>query len=213
MDSFEFLETDLIRVGISIVIGVIIGFEREYHNKSAGLRTFTLVSFGACIFTILSERMGMGSETDRIAANIVTGIGFLGAGVIFKSENRLSGITTATTIWAAASLGMAAGSGHYVLAFTGVAIVIVVLSLLIPLQKIIDARNFVRLYKITTPNVKEIDYGIELMKKFELNAVIVGQIMDGNSVETTWELSGKRNHHDEFVVALLKDSVINHFQY
>ncbi|WP_313361308.1 MgtC/SapB family protein, partial [Empedobacter sp.] len=73
------IQNELILICISIIIGVLIGTEREYRNKSAGLRTFILVSFGSCLFTILSIRIGVGNP-DRLAANIITGIGFLGAG-------------------------------------------------------------------------------------------------------------------------------------
>ena len=91
------LQNELGQILVSLLIGLLIGGEREYHNKSAGLRTFILISFGACLCTILSIKIG-GSSPDRIAANIITGIGFLGAGAIFKDENKVSGITTASTI-------------------------------------------------------------------------------------------------------------------
>lgn len=212
MEIFNNFQTDLIGILVAIALGIVIGFEREYQTKTAGLRTFTLVSFGACIFTLLSDRIGM-ETADRIASNIVTGIGFLGAGVIFKSDNRVMGITTATTIWATASLGMAAGSGNFVLAISGVFIVVVVLRLLVPIQRLIDASNFVRQYKITSLDLSVIDYGVEMMERHGLKAVIVAQIMDGESIETTWELSGRRANHDAFVAALLKDPVIDHFSY
>lgn len=85
-------QNELLLICISVVIGIIIGTEREYRNKSAGLRTFILVSFGSCLFTILSIKIGI-ENPDRLAANIITGIGFLGAGVIFKDDNKVAGIT------------------------------------------------------------------------------------------------------------------------
>jgi putative Mg2+ transporter-C (MgtC) family protein len=212
MEQLSNLQEDVVGILVSIALGIIIGFEREYQTKTAGLRTFTLISFGACIFTMLSMRIGLDTG-DRIASNIVTGIGFLGAGVIFKSDNRVMGITTATTIWATASLGMAAGSGNFVLAISGVFIVLIVLRLLVPVQRLIDSKNFVRQYKITSLDLSVMDYGLEIMEKHGLKAVIVAQIMDGESLETTWELSGKRPKHDAFVQELLKDPVINHFSY
>jgi putative Mg2+ transporter-C (MgtC) family protein len=109
---FVFTPEDLIKVLIAVVIGGIIGMEREIHSKAAGLRTITLITIGATIFTILSEKFGDPS-TSRIAANIVTGIGFLGAGVILFAEGKLKGLTTASSIWVAAALGMAVGVGEY----------------------------------------------------------------------------------------------------
>jgi len=91
---FVFTPEDLIKVLIAVVIGGIIGMEREIHSKAAELRTITLITVGATLFTILSEKFG-DPATSRIAANIVTGIGFLGAGVILFAEGKLKGLTTA----------------------------------------------------------------------------------------------------------------------
>ena len=112
------VKNELLLILISVILGLFIGAEREYRNKSAGLRTFILVCFGACLFTILSIKIGV-ANPDRLAANIITGIGFLGAGVIFKGDNKIEGITTATTIWATASIGMAVGSGYVYIAMLG----------------------------------------------------------------------------------------------
>jgi len=102
----------LYRLLISFGIGTAIGLEREYRSKAAGLRTMIMICLGSTIFTQLSISLG-GSNPDRIAASIVSGIGFLGAGVIFKDGLSVSGITTATTIWITAALGMAVGVGEY----------------------------------------------------------------------------------------------------
>jgi putative Mg2+ transporter-C (MgtC) family protein len=121
---------------ISIVIGVIIGAEREYRNKSAGLRTIILICFGSTLFTILSAALGDQTGASRIAANIVTGIGFLGAGAIMREGLMISGLTTASTIWVAAALGMAVGVGEYALAFYSVGLCFIVLTLFGYLQSI-----------------------------------------------------------------------------
>ena len=93
---------DVISLAISILCGSIIGFEREYNNKSAGFRTVILICLGSTIFTIVSNH-GTGSD-DRIAANIITGIGFIGAGVIFKDKLSVLGLTTAAVIWTSAGI-------------------------------------------------------------------------------------------------------------
>ena len=95
---------------LSILVGGAIGVEREYRSKSAGFRTLTLICLGSALFTIFSELIGVGNNPDRIASNIATGIGFVGAGVIFKGDFGVNGITTAAMIWVTAALGMGIGA-------------------------------------------------------------------------------------------------------
>src|ERR1700759_2252818 len=99
----------VIKLALAVIVGGLIGAEREYRSKSAGFRTLTLICLGATIFTIFSQYIGGLGNPDRIASNIVTGIGFVGAGVIFKgdSTSKVNGITTAAMIWVTAALGMA----------------------------------------------------------------------------------------------------------
>jgi putative Mg2+ transporter-C (MgtC) family protein len=106
------------------VLGAFIGLERELRGYPAGIRTIALVAFGACLFTDISRLMGAG---DRVAAQIVTGIGFIGAGVIFREGAGVKGITTAATIWAAAAIGMAVGIELYIVATVGAVAVFVLL--------------------------------------------------------------------------------------
>lgn len=141
------MHPDLLHLLIALVIGAVIGAEREYRSKSAGLRTMIMVSVSSCLFTILSIRIGMDSH-DRIAANILTGLGFLGAGVIFKDENRISGITTATTIWMTSALGMAVGAGYTMLSILATAVVLIVLIFLVYVQEWIESLNQARTYRI-----------------------------------------------------------------
>lgn len=148
MNLIDFdLETGL-RLLISFVIGAGIGFEREYHSKAAGLRTMIMICLGSTMFTMVSPSLG-GDSLDRIAANIITGIGFLGAGVIFKDGLTISGITTATTIWITAALGMAVGAGEYFIAGAGSVSVILVLSALQPITTQIEKIHQARYYRIT----------------------------------------------------------------
>src|ERR1700742_1862230 len=103
---------------LAAVIGGALGAEREYRSKSAGFRTLTMICLGATIFTIFSQIIGGPGNPDRIASNIVTGIGFVGAGVIFKGDgtSKVNGITTAAMIWVTAALGMAIGAGYLLIA-------------------------------------------------------------------------------------------------
>src|ERR1700750_1141826 len=97
-------ETIIWRLVLAILIGAALGAEREYRSKSAGFRTLTLICLGACLFTMLSGLFGPHSSPDRVAANVVVGIGFVGAGVIFKGETvgKINGIPTAAMIWVTA---------------------------------------------------------------------------------------------------------------
>ncbi len=106
---------------LAAVLGMAIGAEREHRHKSAGLRTYTLVSIGSCLFTILSiYGFSGGGQTSfdpsRIASQIVVGIGFIGAGMIILRENKIEGLTTAAGIWTTAGIGMAVGLGFYLVA-------------------------------------------------------------------------------------------------
>jgi putative Mg2+ transporter-C (MgtC) family protein len=119
---------------VSVVLGGLIGLERELRGKPAGLRTNTLICLGSCIFTIISTNLS-GSEPGRIAAQIVTGIGFLGAGAIIHSGIGIHGLTTAAVIWVVASIGMACGTKMYFLAIPAAILTLVVLLLLPPFER------------------------------------------------------------------------------
>lgn len=113
------------RLAFAAVLGGLIGLERELRGYPAGIRTMALIAMGAMLFTDISQILG---GDDRVAAGIVTGIGFLGAGVIFREGYTVRGITTAATIWAAAAIGMAIGRELYLVAGLGTVLVFVVLE-------------------------------------------------------------------------------------
>ena len=102
------------RVLFAAFLGALVGIEREYHHKDAGIRTFAAVSLGACLFALISSRIP-GSDPARMASNIVVGIGFLGGGLIMHKADRTSGLTTAATLWGVAAIGTGVGFGLYVL--------------------------------------------------------------------------------------------------
>ncbi len=143
----------IISVLIAAFIGGVIGIEREYRDKSAGFRTMILIAIGSCLFTIFSQLMGdKDGETTRIAASIVTGIGFLGAGVIMKEGAAIRGITTAASIWLVASLGVGAGIGEYGLVLTVTTLVMVVLLFLPPFEHWLDRFHDFSEFHITVKN-------------------------------------------------------------
>jgi len=121
----------VLRLVLATLLGAIIGFQREKSGKEAGLRTHMLICSGAALFTLVSIYGFKGSDPARIAAGIVTGIGFLGAGVILhRTGGAVVGLTTAATIWAVAAIGLAAGAGLYII--SAVATVLTLIILLIP---------------------------------------------------------------------------------
>lgn len=155
MDLNHDIET-AIKLIISFFIGAIIGAEREYNTKTAGLRTMIMIALGSTIFTEISIVMGVNAP-ERIASNIVTGIGFLGAGVIFKDGLSISGITTATTIWITAALGMAVGAGEYFLSVAGTVVVLIVLSVFEFFTNKISRWHQERSYKITVSRYSDFE--------------------------------------------------------
>jgi len=103
----------MLRLLVALVLGAIVGLERERQERAAGLRTVTMVSLGSCLFTIVGAYGFSQTDPSRVAAQIVTGIGFLGAGTIFLRKDLVRGLTTAATIWAVAAIGMASGTQRY----------------------------------------------------------------------------------------------------
>jgi putative Mg2+ transporter-C (MgtC) family protein len=117
-----------LKLVIALGLGGLVGLERQMDRKPAGLRTHMLVSLGACLFTVVSIQ-GFGMDTARVAAGIVTGIGFLGAGAIMSSGHHVRGITTAATLWVTAAIGLAVGVDMYITAVLTSVLVFAVLKM------------------------------------------------------------------------------------
>jgi putative Mg2+ transporter-C (MgtC) family protein len=135
------------RLLLAAALGCTIGIDREYHHRPSGIRTNVLICFGAAMFTFLSAIIAGDSSPNRgqIASNIVQGIGFLGAGLILHNRDRVSGLTSAATVWAVASIGMACGAGLYFPAVFATVIVLVVLELV----RVLEYRANLKLYSVT----------------------------------------------------------------
>ncbi|MBI2037008.1 MAG: MgtC/SapB family protein [Candidatus Liptonbacteria bacterium] len=127
-----------LQLGLAVFLGAAIGLERELSRKTAGLRTYALVSLGSAIFTIISAHLMDGNsitgvinyDPGRIAAQIITGIGFIGAGMIIFNQSKLQGITTAAGIWVTAAIGMAVGYRFYAMAVLATILVLFIFVLL-----------------------------------------------------------------------------------
>ncbi|MBC7935841.1 MAG: MgtC/SapB family protein [Rhizobacter sp.] len=149
MDVFSLYIAEIGQVIFAFIIGAIIGIEREFRSKPAGFRTMILICVGSCLYTIPAKESSDVSP-DRIASNIVTGIGFIGAGVIFKEGISVNGLTTPALIWITAALGMAIGYHNYPLAIVVSGIVVIVLSIPEPVQRFIERFHKVKDYRIRT---------------------------------------------------------------
>jgi len=133
------------RLLVATILGGLVGLERERLNRAAGLRTHVMVSVGSALFTILSlyafREAGKVNDPARVAAQIVSGIGFLGAGTIMKHGATVRGLTTAATLWVVAGIGMAAGAGFYLGALLTTAVVIAALVFLKPIERALGEKN------------------------------------------------------------------------
>lgn len=167
----------IIRIFLAALLGGIIGIERAYHDKSAGFRTMILIAAGSAFFTIISDVMGESiNDNARIAAAVVSGVGFLGAGVIIKVGVNIRGLTTAASIWLVASLGMGMALGLYTLSFTIFVIAMLVLWVLPPLERRIDAIHDFVTFTITTKNTDKQEEKILCMFEHEnITVVDVGR--------------------------------------
>jgi len=147
----DFLSKTMVRLALAAVLGGIIGLERELKRKPAGLRTNMFICFGSAMFTILSTELagefGLGDHT-RIAAQIIPGIGFIGAGSILHDKGGVSGITTAATIFVVASIGMAVGGGLYVMAIFSTMLIYLALHLLGLLERQLNLKELTMNYTI-----------------------------------------------------------------
>jgi len=141
----------MLRLLVALVLGAVVGLERERQERAAGLRTVTMVSLGSCLFTIVGAYGFPNTDPSRVAAQIVTGIGFLGAGTIFLRKDLVRGLTTAATIWAVAAIGMAAGTSQYIVAVFTTLLILSVLMVLKPIEKRFFKRPSEALVSVVIP--------------------------------------------------------------
>lgn len=201
------INEDIIKVLLAILIGGLIGLEREYRYKAAGFRTIILICTGSTIFTIFSEKLSQGNDPARIAANIVTGIGFLGAGVILRDRGRIIGLTTAATIWLTASIGMGIGSGYYAFSCITTGIILVVLLLFPIIENLIYKAYDRKIYEINSPVSLN---KLEKLKCFinESNLSIIESHLKktGDGIKCKYTIAGRQKSHEK----LLKMMTLDH---
>jgi putative Mg2+ transporter-C (MgtC) family protein len=204
---------DLIKILLSILAGGAIGIEREFRDKAAGFRTLILICAGATLFTIFSLRIGNG-DPGRIAAALVTGIGFLGAGVVLKEGGRVFGLTTAATIWFIAALGMGIGAGEYGLTLTMTAIGLVVLWIFPMIEHQIDnireEREYEMVFLYKPQKIADLEAAVG---KHHLRIIDRKQHITGNRMTCTWHIAGAPADHRRILNMLLTDKDIKSLRY
>lgn len=205
------MEEEILKILLAIVVGGLIGYEREYRNKSAGFRTMVFICVGATIFTIISSQVAedLGGNPTRIAANIVSGVGFLGAGVIIRDGGRVAGLTTASIIWLVAGLGMSIGTGAYDVAAVGCIVVLIVLWVFPYLEAIIDSLQETRTYTITCAlNYDKIGELHTTLRECGLKVKSYSFTKSGEQMESVWFTAGSHNNQRMAMEKLLQDPTI-----
>jgi putative Mg2+ transporter-C (MgtC) family protein len=199
---------------LAVLVGGLVGAEREYRSKSAGFKTLTLICLGATIFTIFSQIIGAPGNPDRIASNIITGIGFVGAGVIFKGDIGVNGITTAAMIWVTAALGMAIGAGYGLISIFACALILIMLQLFGKLEIWIDRIHQTRNYRIVCNYQHETLQRFEtLFAEYHLEYRRSRQLKVGDVITGEWLVKGSEKNHLLFVHAIMHDDTVKSFEY
>ncbi|MDZ7333072.1 MAG: MgtC/SapB family protein [candidate division KSB1 bacterium] len=209
--SIEFM--DAVKLLLAILSGALIGAEREYRDKTAGFRTLIFICVGATLFTMFSLKIG-GENDPRIAANIVSGIGFLGAGVILREKGRVLGLTTAAMIWLTAAVGMGIGSGYFLLSGLTVIFVLIILLVFPRFERMIDLARETRSYEIVCALRSE--KATDLQQLFQRNKLTVRsfkQEKSGDKMTCTVVVVGSPRNHEQARQKLLQDPEVQSFTF
>lgn len=204
-----FVASSLTRLVLAAILGGAIGLERELRHRPAGLRTNMFICFGAAMFTILSSALaGVPSDAARIAAQIIPGIGFIGAGSILHTRGLTTGLTTASTLFVVASVGMAAGGGLYVTAVFATGVVLLALFALGHLEQTFNLKTLLTSYEVTGMSVEEISLEVNRILESEhrmMQNVVTGST--GQHVRVQFDVAGC-NRDQKALLRELKASTV-----
>lgn len=214
-----------LRLGIAMLVGLVIGTEREYTHRPAGMRTHILVALGACVVAITGEALfyrynllGATPDPARLSAQVITGVGFLGAGTIMREGASVKGLTTAASLWAVACLGLAAGSGYYALALLGMVFIFLTLTLFELIQKrLMRQRTDRRSFTMETRDVASALNAIHRVAEechVEIENLDVTNLETGYQIHFRGECHGRRskNHFESFAEKLAAEPCFVHFK-
>lgn len=205
------LEGILYKLVFAVLVGGSVGIEREFR-VGLGLRTMMLVCLGSAMFTILSgtypEAYG---DPRRISAAVVSGIGFLGAGMILRHEGAIIGLTTAATVWLVAALGMAIGLGQYFMAGSATVLVVTVLWTIPFLQKLTNARKTFTYHTISSVDHRKFDELDRMLREHKLSVTRNMVSREADQMKCIWQAYGKPSDHAELMRALMADTEVSEF--
>ena len=204
---------DILKLALALLLGGIVGAEREYRDKSAGLRTMIFICVGATLFTILSRRLSSTGDPGRIAANVVSGVGFLGAGAILHQRRQVKGLTTAATGWLVAAMGMALGSNQITLAVYATVIALIVLAALPYVERLMASQHYEHLYELTCPlNPDLVEELRERIIAHKLHIVSQSIAKEDQTMRCRWMVSGRASAHLALQHELLAHKDVTEFR-
>ena len=207
MDLASFVADTILKLILAALLGGAIGLEREMKHKPAGLRTNMFICFGSAMFTILSFRFSEGTvDHNRISAQIIAGIGFIGAGSILHSRGSVSGITTAATLFVVSSIGMAVGGGEYLPAIFATIVILLALSVLGKVEQRYSFKSLMQLYEVTGEDPEKLMMEVNRILEEQhliMHTVQMGQGNGHHRLQFTIE--ARRNDH-EVLQAKLRQS-------
>ena len=198
------LSSTLARLLLAAILGGIIGLERQLRRRPAGLRTNMFICFGAAMFTVLSRQLaGVESDSARIAAQIIPGIGFIGAGSILHARASVQGLTTASTLFVVAGIGMAAGGGLYLTACFATVIILMALVVLGRMEATCSLKTFATTYEVTGRNVdgmlREVN---RILESEQLNLHSVHIANADPDFRMVFSVDGERDQQSVFSIRL-----------
>ncbi len=210
-----FVSQTLMRLLVAAMLGGIIGLERESKRKAAGLRTNMFICFGSAMFTILSDRLAgdFGGDHTRIAAQIIPGIGFIGAGSILHSKGGITGLTTAATLFVVASIGMAAGGGLMLPALFATLLLLVSLHFLGFLETKLNLKPVAMVYEVRGESADSVVSAVNQILEDEHRAMQEVQLSSADGgYRMIFRVEAFRSEHNEFMTRLRSSAPIKHFE-
>ena len=203
------LSSTLARLVLAAILGGIIGLERQLRHKPAGLRTNLFICFGAAMFTVLSKQLaGVESDSARIAAQIIPGIGFIGAGSILHARASVTGLTTAATLFVVASVGMAAGGGLYLTACFATVIILIALVVLGRLESMFSLKTILTTYEVTGRNVDAMLRELNRILETEgLSMQSVHMAGEDPEIRVVFAVDSERDQQNRFSIRLHESNV------
>jgi putative Mg2+ transporter-C (MgtC) family protein len=195
----------LVQLVLAVILGGAVGLERELKGKPAGLRTNILICLGATLFTVLSYRIGSGvGDPGRVAAQVLTGVGFIGAGTILHMRGAVTGLTSAATIWVVAAIGMAVGARGYIEALGATLVVMVVLAGLGPVEHFVAQQaTHGHLIIHCRPEASALDELEALVRRTGLEIDRTQSRMENVDFVVEFDLRGPKRLHDQLLIAVV----------